>query len=146
VQLPALDPRPIASVPLPIALPEPPRTTYVTTRRARTWSATRELSVGLGIAGAAAVGTGVYFGVRSNELRARADASCPAATCSDAGALHDNARAQTDATRANILYAAGGAGVATALVLWLVGAPSDETSVRPMFGDHQAGMSLTGSF
>jgi hypothetical protein len=146
VQLPALDPRPISSVTLPIAVPEPPPITYVTTRRARTWSATRELSVGLGIAGAAAVGTGVYFGMRSNELRNRADASCPATTCSDSGALHDNARAQTDATRANILYAAGGAGVATALVLWLAGAPSDETRVRPMFGDHEAGMSLTGSF
>jgi hypothetical protein len=44
------------------------------------------------------------------------------------------------------MYAAGGAAVATAVVMWLVGAPTDEVVVRPTMGIHEVGLSVSGSF
>src|SRR6185436_13779805 len=99
----------------------------------------------LGLAGAGAVGTGVYFGWHAKDLQDRADARCPLPVCADPEGLRLNDQARTSATRANILYIAGGATLATAVVLWLVGAP-DETVLTPTAGDHQLGVTLTGSF
>lgn len=110
-----------------------------------TWSTTRKLSVGLAVAGAGAAGTGIYFGVHSKNLQDRADQRCPLALCTDPQGLRLNDQARTAAQRANILYIAGGASVAAAVVMWLVGAP-DETVLVPTAGDHQAGISLAGSF
>jgi hypothetical protein len=109
------------------------------------WSPLRKVSLAVGLAGAGAVGTGIYFGWRSRELQDRADLRCPLAVCADPEGLRLNDQARTAALRANILYVAGGATLATALVLWLVGTP-DETVLTPTAGDHQLGVTLTGSF
>ena len=110
-----------------------------------TWSPMRKVSLAVGLAGAGAIGTGIYFGWKSKDLQDRADQRCPTAVCADPEGLRLNDRARTNALTANILYVAGGATLATALVLWLVGAP-DETVLTPMAGDHQLGVTLTGSF
>lgn len=136
---PAVGVEPAPSAPVAAAGPT------VIVRRGGTWSGTRKLSAVLGVAGAAALGTGVYFGVHSNDLRDRADARCPLSLCTDSEALRLNDQAQTAARRANILYIAGGATVATAIVLWFVGAP-DETIVAPIAGDHHVGVAMSGSF
>ena len=65
--------------------------------------------------------------------------------CADPLGLAQNDQAQTSARRANILYLTGGATVAAAVVLWLVGAP-DETIMIPTAGNHQAGVAMTGRF
>jgi hypothetical protein len=114
-------------------------------RPAGTWSAMRKVSLAVGLAGAGALGTGIYYGWRANDLQERADRRCPLVICNDPDALRFNDQARTSATRANILYIAGGATLATALVLWLVGAP-DETVVAPTAGAHQLGVTMTGSF
>jgi hypothetical protein len=67
------------------------------------------------------------------------------AACEDPVALSFNDQAQISARRAKILYIAGGATIATAMVLWLVGTPG-ETIVAPAAGDHQLGLAMTGSF
>jgi hypothetical protein len=147
VMLPGLSRAP---VPVAVSPPPPPRAMSATdstviVRPAGTWSATRKLSAGLALVGAGALGTGIYFGLHSKDLQDRADGRCPTAECSDPSGLRWNADARTAATRANILYIAGGATVATAMVLWFVGAP-DEMVVVPTAGDRQVGLSMTGSF
>ena len=117
----------------------------VAMRRDRTWSPTRAVSVGIGLAGAGALGTGIYFGVHANTLEDRANRRCPLAVCADPLGLAQNAQAQTSARRANILYLAGGATLATAMVLWVAGAP-DETIMVPTAGNHQLGVAMTGRF
>ncbi len=118
----------------------------VSRRPAGTWSGARKLAVGLGVLGAGSIGAGVYFGMRSRDLQDDADARCPLVVCGDPEALRLNDRAQTNATRANILYIAGGAVAASALVLWLAGAPSDQTVVTPAVGGGQLGVAVSGSF
>jgi hypothetical protein len=110
------------------------------------WSGPRKASLVVGVIGAGALGTGIYFGVHARNLQHEADQVCPGSVCSDPGALHTNDRAQSDARAANILYAAGGAAVATAVVMWFVGGPTDETVVVPTASDHQVGLSWSGSF
>lgn len=114
-------------------------------RGAGTWTPTRKLSVGVALAGAGALGTGVYFGVRANTLEDQANRRCPLVVCADPEGLAQNDQAQTSALRANLLYIAGGGTLATAMVLWLVGAP-DEARVVPTAGDHQLGVALSGRF
>lgn len=150
----AIPPPPIARIGVaPVSEPAPasePKLDYVTMRRSRVWSAPRGMAVVLGAAAAGAVGTGIYFGVRSSELQTTANQRCPLTVCADPVGLRDNSLARTDATRANVLYAAAGGGAALALVLWLAGRPGDEVTVRPIvepFGaDRRAGVSLARSF
>jgi hypothetical protein len=134
--MPGLDPAPPS---------EPVARQVVILRPAGMWSGMRKLSVGVALAGAGGVGSGVYFGWRAKDLQDRADRQCPLPVCSDPEGLRLNDQARTYATRANILYIAGGATLATALVLWLVGAPG-ETVVTPTAGKQQFGVSMTGSF
>src|SRR5262249_4160140 len=82
---------------------------------------------------------------RAKGLRAGADRVCAAAACGSPDGLRLNDQGHTAATRANGLYSAGGATVATALVLWLVGAPG-ETVLTPTAGDRSLGVTMTGSF
>ncbi|HET7504452.1 MAG TPA: hypothetical protein VFK02_25700 [Kofleriaceae bacterium] len=149
VTVPLLERAPAVREPEPVGNVEPgperPAAPAMILHRGGMWSGTRKLSVVLGVAGAAALGTGVYFGVHSRDLRDRADERCPLTVCADSEALRLNDQAQTAARRANVLYIAGGATLATALVLWLVGAP-DETIVVPTAGDHRAGVAMTGRF
>lgn len=112
----------------------------------RTWSGWRKFSVVLGVAGVGAAGTGFYYGMRARELEDSADKRCPLVLCADQQALRDNDRARDNASRANILYIAGGAAVASAVALWFVGGPGESTVVAPMVSSDQAGVSLLGSF
>lgn len=107
-----------------------------------TWSRTRIAAAGVGLLGAGALGTGIYFGVRSRALADAADVRCPLVTCADSEGLRLNARAQDAATRANVLYATGGAALVASVVLWLVGAPSPRTVVTPIVSEHAAGGSV----
>ena len=132
----------VAAAPAPtVAVVDSPRP--ITQRG--TWSTARKISIGLAVAGAGALGTGVYFGVHSNDLKDRANQRCPSTVCSDPEGLRINDQAKTAATRANLLYAAGGAVAATAVVLWLIGGPR-ETIVTPTAGDRQLGMTVAGQF
>jgi serine/threonine-protein kinase len=115
----------------------------------RTWTAIRGISAALAVAGAGALGTGLYFGVHANDLADRADARCPGSVCNDPDGLRLNDQARTAATRANVLYIAGGAALAGAAVLWLVGAPG-EVAVVPIATSASAGgrvgLAMTGRF
>jgi len=145
VKIPPLEREPLPAPPPPPATTAPVATVTVH-RRGGTWTTSRKLSAVLAVSGAGAIGTGVFFGIQSRDLANDADARCPLPSCSDPEALRLNDRAQTDATRANLLYAAGGVVVGAAVILWLAGSPGDETVVVPAVGDRQVGMSLAGRF
>lgn len=150
IAVPALERAPIAAAPSEPASTWPPpqtpigRTTRVTVERG-TWTKLRVASAVFGIAGAGALGTGVYFGVHTRSLQDRSDKLCPATQCASDEGLRLNEQAKTSASRANILYIAGGASLAAAVVLWFVGAPG-ETVIRPTMGNQTYGVSMAGSF
>jgi hypothetical protein len=144
VTVPALERVPVAE-PAAEVEPSPGPRLVATTRRAGTWSTARRFSVAAGVLGAGAVGTGIYFGWRAGDLQDRADRRCPLTVCADAEGLRLNDQARTSALTANILYIAGGATLATAVVLWLAGAP-EEIVVVPAASDRQVSVSMTGRF
>ena len=75
---------------------------------------------------------------------------CPGAACSDPEGLRLNDQAQTSASRANILYIAGGAALVTSAVLWFVGSPAEVALVpvasTPAPGVRSLGVAMTGRF
>ncbi len=117
---------------------------YVTVRE--TWNGTRKGAVVLGLAGAAAIGGGIYFGTRADDLSAQSDLRCPTSTCNDSLGLSLNSDAQTHAQRANIFFIAGGAAVAVATIMWFAGAPAESIVLAPTVGSDRAGAALVGRF
>lgn len=111
-----------------------------------TWSTTREVAVGLGIAGAGAFGAGIYYGHRANTLESQSDAICPEKICGDPEGLHLNHQANDAARNANIFMIAGGAAIAASAVMWFVGGPESETRMAPSVGADHVGATLSGRF
>ncbi len=155
--LEAIPEPPKPASPPPVAVTPPPATTPAivvdqpapaprTVTVEKTWSTTRGIAVALGVAGAGAIGTGVYFGNRANDLQSKSDAICPTMTCDDPEGLRLNDDARDNAFRATVLFVAGGAAVAAATVMWFVGKPDTETVIVPSVGDTHVGASLTGRF
>lgn len=145
-RLPVTTPTPPPSVvvrePAPVVAPQATR--YVTVHD--TWNGTRKAAVVLGVAGAAAIGGGIYFGTRASDLSAQSDVRCPTATCNDTLGLQLNSDAQTNAERANIFFIAGGAAVAVATVMWFAGAPDERIVIAPAVGSDRVGAALVGRF
>jgi hypothetical protein len=144
-------PAPAADPVAPWPPPRPERVHHVDAPAPRgTWTPARAVSAVLAVSGAGALGTGIYFGVHARDLASRADQRCPGAACSDPEGLRLNDQAQTAASRANVLYLAGGAAIAVAAVLWLAGGPG-EVAVVPVAsistaGGHPLGFAMTGRF
>ena len=114
-----------------------------------TWTGMRKASVGVAAAGVLAVGAGVLFGLRSNDLEGKADERCPAAACSDPEAVAWNEDAEANALRAHIAFGVGGVAIAGAAVLWFLGAPDDpdeHVAVRPVIGADSFGLAFGGRF
>jgi len=150
--LPRVAPAPptdlVAAAPWPPPRPEMLERRRVAAERS-TWTATRGVSVVFAVAGAGAAGAGLYFGLHARSLSDRADQLCPGAVCDNPEGLRQNADAQTSASRANVFYIAGGAALATAAVLWLVGAPGEVTLVpvsSARAGDHPVAIAMSGRF
>lgn len=133
----------------PVVVTQPrrePVAVVTRTREPSMWTGTRQFSVVLGIAGAAAVGGGFYYGSRSQDLQEQSNARCPLTVCPDPEGLRLNDRAQDAALRANVMFVGGGVALAAATVLWFVGAPDNETVIAPTVGRDQVGVSFAGSF
>ena len=143
---PAPPPVVTAHEPAPAVVVDPAPVTPRPVTVQQTWSTTRGIAVGLAVAGAGALGAGIYFGNRSNDLQDQSDAICPTSTCDDPRGLQLNDDAQDHAFRANVLFAAGGAAVVAATVMWFVGKPDERTVISPAISDTHVGASLTGRF
>jgi serine/threonine-protein kinase len=146
-------PKPAAPPPPAVVVAPPPSHDVAVVEAAprtivveRTWGPAREVAVGLAVVGAAAIGGGIYYGSRANDLESRSNAICPERLCGDLEGLRLNDQAQSAATRANIFLIGGGAAVAAATVIWFVGKPESETVIAPSIGSDHIGASLARRF
>jgi hypothetical protein len=106
-------------------------------------------SYGAAVLGLAAIGTGVGFALEARSLQHQSDSICPMTACGDDHALALNSQAQHDAKLGDIMMGAGGAVVAGAAVLWLLGGGSHGTetvSLSPNVGATHVGVSFGGRF
>lgn len=110
------------------------------------WTAAREASVAVGVVGAIAFGAGAYYGLHSSDLESRANKVCPGTMCGDPVGLRLNDDAQNSANRANVMFVVGGAAVATATTLWIIGAPDSHHEIRPAIGPDGVGATFAGRF
>lgn len=140
VEIPAL--ALVVAAPLPAPAPALRDAPAESTR----WTTLRKVSVGAAVIGIGLVGGGGYFGSRSASLEDDANAICPARACGDPEGLKLNSDAQDAALRANVLFIAGGAAIATGVVLWLAGGPSERAVVAPVVSDDRVGLAVGGSF
>lgn len=108
----------------------------------------RKLAIAIAAFGAAAAGTGVGLGLHARNLEHDVDAVCPQAACPDADAVQRNATARRYALAANIGFGVGGAAIASAVILWLTGAPpaSKSLAVTPLVGTDRVGLTLGRAF
>ena len=135
----AVDETPVRAIPPPtVHADAPPPSTFTTTRK---------VAIGVGIAGVAGILVGAIYGSKARDLQHQADAICPQAACTDANAVSLDHDAQSDAKIANIGFVVGGAAAAGAIVMWRLGGPPtarDSVSLAP--ASHGTGLAITGSF
>lgn len=140
-----------ASSPSSTVDPAEPRADLVEPMRTPTsrWTTSRKLSLGIGAGGLVAAGVGVALSFRALGLRDDAEALCPTRSCPDAAAANELVdRADANDRNALIAYGVGGAAVAGAVVLWIMGAPHDPgdervVSVQPRLQSTFAGVDLS---
>jgi hypothetical protein len=110
-----------------------------------------KLSYGLGIAGVALIGVGIGLGLHANSVENVVEVDCPNPTCGNPESVELNKSARHYALFANIGFAAGGAAIAGAAVLWFIGpggsSGSRETaSIVPILDAGHVGIGYTRSF
>jgi hypothetical protein len=114
--------------------------------RESSWTGMRKLSLGLAVAGAGAIGGGVYFSLHARDLESDADRLCPSTACGDPMGLRLNRDAESSAKTANIFYIAGGSSLAAAVLLWFIGGPTgDHGTVVPTSSNGSVGLAYEGS-
>jgi len=118
----------ILEVPALAELPPNINQASVTFARTRPpfWDSTRTASALFIGVGASALSIGGVFGVDALRKRAASDQHCAGSECTDPDGVSLNEKGQASAARADIAFAAGGALVATGIVLWFVADDTDE--------------------
>jgi hypothetical protein len=124
VEVPALPPA------APTAAPPPGAAAPLPAETPRRGSIVRPLGVGVGVLGLAAIGVGTYFGVRAASKWGDSNAACPSSPCSSPAGVDLANDARSSARVADVTLAAGLAGVALGVVLFVAGAPSS-VQARP---------------
>lgn len=147
VNVPAFEPAPeaprtLSPSPAPAA-PPAPVTSEVPPPRSGL-GALKIASIATGVAGVAALGGGIVFGLsaKSQYDASNANGHCVQNACDSTG--KDLRRSATStATLSTVAFAGAGAAIASSIVLFVL-APS--TSVAPAVGPHEAGLSLARRF
>jgi hypothetical protein len=103
--------------------------------------------IALGAVGVVGLGVGTILGVNSINNASEANALCPNGVCTEeqGESLMDTARHQ--AVGANIAFAVGGAGLAAAIIVYLLDGPKkseQQVDISPWLGQGQAGLELRG--
>jgi hypothetical protein len=108
----------------------------------------RKLALVVAAVGVAAIGGGVGFGLHAGTVEDQANRTCPDAGCPDAHAVELNRTARRNALYANIGFAAGGAAIVTAAVLWWTGSPrrAETIAIVPTLDAGHLGVSFTRGF
>ncbi len=151
VEVPVLDKRPEAKRTAParsVAAAPPDAEVATSPSEPSSFTGRRKLALAVAAVGVVAAGVGVGFGLKAGSVEDDANAICPASACMDPHAVDLNKTARRDALYANIGFAAGGAAVIGAAVLWFTGSPRprDAVSIVPSAGAGRVGISFTRSF
>jgi hypothetical protein len=151
VKVPSLELAPAAPAPAPVsapavvAAPAPTPGEDRTSSRAShmTWAA---IAGGIGVV---ATGVGVAFGISAGAQWKSVHRACPNNACTSAGDIGRGSDAGRAADMSTVFLVVGGAGIATAAVLFFA-APSNDTRsgkvhVTPLVGQGTAGLALGGA-
>jgi hypothetical protein len=134
------------ALPGPTASPTPPTQEGPPPSTWGTQKTSALIAAGLGVA---AVGIGSYFGLRAFSKWSDARSECGGGCGPGDAALSAKSDAQTAATISTITFAAGGAALAGAVVLWLTApkgvGPGSAFRATPIFGANVAGLAVSGS-
>lgn len=135
--------------------PEQQTPTDEETRSPGMFTTKRKIAIGVAVVGLAGGAAAVVFGLKAKDLQSQADDLCPQAACNNQMAVDLNDDAKKNALMSNIGLGVGIAGVAGAVALWILGAPSatatashedSDVSLRPVVGRNGWTLSLGGSF
>ncbi|MFT3772812.1 MAG: hypothetical protein QM820_46080 [Minicystis sp.] len=114
---------------------------------ARRLAAPRVAAIAVGTVGLLSLAAGGALGLAARSSWSDADAACPSHRGCTPAAHDRSVRALTLATGSTITFVAGGAGVATALVLWIASPKSPPpVGLAPLAGPGIAGLVATGRF
>ena len=105
----------------------------------------RKASIGLAVFGVVALGSAVGLGLHAQDLESQSDALC-GVPCRDPSGVDLNQRARDYGLVANIGFAAGGAAIVGAAVLWFVGGPKAVESVAVMPARDGVAFAVRGRF
>lgn len=109
--------------------------------------APRVAAIAVGSVGLAGIAVGSALGLAARSLWNEADAACPSHRACPLSAHNQSAKAFAFATGSTVSFALGGAGVATALAVWLASPrPRSSAAVLPLAGPGVAGLAAAGSF
>jgi hypothetical protein len=144
-QLTAKPPVVVATKPPPPATPEEPEQVD---QPSPTFTGMRKASIAVAAVGVIGIAGGIIFGSKAKSTENQSDTLCPTSACGDPQGLKLNQDAKNDALYANVAFVVGGAAIAGAVVLWVVGAnkPSDHVSLAPIVNGHDLGVAFGGSF
>jgi hypothetical protein len=134
-----------AAAPATVAHPAPPSSAADPGKPSR-----RKLIIGLAIAGVVGVGAGTALEIETRSLLRDVKRDCPGSGpyCPNGDAVdRNNGEVRRDAVLAIIGFAAGGAAIAAASVLWLTTpAPRETAALVPMLGADRVGVGFARSF
>jgi hypothetical protein len=125
VQIPPLEPMPIAPAPIPLGTTPLPATPVVAPAAPGSGRA-----IGIwtgGVIGVAGVAMGTVFGVLTFQERSNAKSLCPSGVCK-AGGMDDIHQAYTDATISTVAFSVGAAGALLATYFLLQGSGGSASS------------------
>lgn len=117
--------------------------------RRRGMSLQRKLAIGVGAAGAAAIGLGVVLGLRAQSFEDDAAAICPLTTCDradEATRLID--RGKTNALYANVSFGVAAGAIVGVAVLWFTSpeAKQQRIAVSPHLSSSSTAIAISTSF
>jgi hypothetical protein len=133
----------VAPAPKPATEPEPTHDSEVDAPTPARFTTLRKVSIGSAALGVIGIAGGIRYGLLAKDLDRQSNAICPGTVCGDAHARALNQSAQRDALASEVMFGVGGAAVAGAVVLWVVGAPA---TVTPIVGGGETGVVVAGRF
>lgn len=138
---PAAEARSAAPAPLAPATAAP-------ARDSGSGSGQRTLAYVAGGVGVLGIGAGTYFGLRSLSKKSEADKVCDGANCVDDRGVSLREDARSAGNLSTIFFIAGGAALATGVVLYLTAPDPDrpQAAVHPVTGPGLAGLGVSGHF
>ena len=106
----------------------------------------RTMAIVLGSAGLIGLGLGTYFGLRASSTYHDASARCPTSSSCDDEGVAGGKDAHSQATIATVALVAGGALLASGIIVYLTAPRQGSVSLQPVAGAGMAGLRVGGAW